>query len=120
MESCLGELHLNWYIICLDDIIVFSQTPKQHLHGWKAVFNKLKAVGLRLKFFKCDLFKQQINYLQHVVSKEGVSTDPEKIKAVTEWPQPQVRSFLQFVGYYRRFIPNFSKVVKSLNTLLQN
>ena len=89
-----------------------------------AVFNKLKAAGLKLKPSKCDLFKQQINYLGHVVSKEGVSTDPEKIKAGTELPQPttvtRVRSFLNFVSYYRRFIPNFSKVAKPFNKLLQN
>ena len=58
-----------------------------------------------------------------MVSKEGVSTDPDKIKSVTEWPQPttvtEVRSFLGFVSYYRRFIPNFSKVAKPLNQLLQ-
>ena len=124
MESCLGELHLNWCLIYLDDITVFSQTPEKHLHRLKAFFNKLKAVGLKLKPSKCDLFEQQINYLGHVVSNEGVSTDPEKIKAVTEWPQPttvtEVRSFLGFVSYYRRFIPNFSKAAKPLNKLLQN
>ena len=114
MESCLGELHLIWCIIYLDDIIVFSRTPEEHLHRLKAVFNKLKADGLKWKPSKCDLFKQQINYLGHVVSKEGVFIDPEKIKAVTEWPEPttttEVRSFLGFVSYYRRFIPNLSKV----------
>ena len=57
--------------------------PEEHLHRLKVVFNKLKATGLKQKPSKCDLFKQQINYLGHVVSKEGVSTDPEKIKAVT-------------------------------------
>ena len=119
MESCLGELHLNWCIIYLDDIIVFSTTPEEHIHRLKAVISKLRAAGL-----KCDLFKQQINYLGHVVSKEGVSTYPDKITAVTEWPQPttvaEVRSFLGFVSYYRRFIPNFCKVAKPLNQLLQN
>ena len=68
--------------------------------------------------------RKEIKYLGHVVSNEGVSTDPDKIKAVTEWPQPttvtEVRSFLGFVSYYRRFIPNFSKVAKPLNKLLQN
>ena len=124
LESCLGELHLNWCIIYLDDIIVFSRTPEEHVHRLKAVIGKLRAAGLKLKPTKCDLFKQQINYLGHVVSKEGVSTDPDKIAAVTEWPQPttvtEVRSFLGFVSYYRRFIPNFSKVAKPLNQLLQN
>ena len=60
----------------------------------------------------------------HVVGQKGVTTDPDKIKAVTEWPRPttvtEVRSFLGFVSYYRRFIPSFSKVAKPLNTLLQN
>ena len=98
--------------------------PEEHIHRLKAVISKLRAAGLKLKPTKCDLFKQQINYLGHVVSKEGVSTDPDKITAVTEWPQPttvtEVRSFLGFVSYYRRFIPNFSKVAKPLNQLLQN
>ena len=124
MESCLGELNLSWCIIYLDDIIVFSQTPEEHLDRLQAVFDKLKAAGLKLKPSKCELFKKQINYLGHVVGQEGVSTDPDKIKAVTEWPRPttvtEVRSFLGFVSYYRRFIPNFSKVAKPLNTLLQN
>ena len=98
MESCLGELHLNWCIIYLDDIIVFSWTPEEHVHRLKAVFNKLRAAGLKLKPSKCDLFKKEIKYLGHVVSNEGVSTDPDKIKSVTEWPQPttvtEVRSFM--------------------------
>ena len=71
MESCLGELHLNWCIIYLDDIIVFSRTPEEHRHRLKAVISKLRATGLKLKPTKCDLFKQQINYLGNVVSKEG-------------------------------------------------
>ena len=124
MESCLGELHLNWCIIYLDDIIVFSRTPEEHIHRRRAVFEKLKAVDLKLKPSKCDFFKKEIKYLGHVVSEQGVSTDPDKIKAVTEWPEPttvtEVRSFLGFVSYYRRFIPNFSKVAKPLNKLLQN
>ena len=108
----------------MDDIIIFSRTPEEHLHRLKAVISKLRAAGLKLKQTKCDLFKQQINHLGHVVCKEGVSTDPDKITAVTEWPQPttvtEVRSLLGFVSYYRRFISNFSKVAKPLNQLLQN
>ena len=75
MESCLDELHLNWCIIYLDDIIVFSRTPEEHVHRLRAVFEKLKAAGLKLKPSKCDFFKKEIKYLGHVVSEEGVSTD---------------------------------------------
>ena len=124
IESCLGELHLNWCIIYLDDIIVFSWTPEEHVHRLRAVFSKLRAASLKLKPSKCDFFKKETKYLGYVVSKEGVSTDPDKIKAVTEWPQPatvtEVRSSLGYVSYYRRFVPNFSKVAKPLNKLLQN
>ena len=103
---------------------MFSWTPEEHLARLKAVFNKLKVAGLKLKPSKCKLFRKQINYLGHVVGHNGVTTDPQKIEAVTEWPRPstvtEVRSFLGFVSYYRRFIPDFSKVTKPLNKLLQN
>ena len=97
MESCLGELNLSWCIIYLDDIIMFSQTREEHLVRLQAVFDKLKAAGFKLKPSKCELFKKQINYLGHVVGEEGVATDPDRIKAVTDWPRPttvtEVRSF---------------------------
>ena len=79
MESCLVELHLNRCIIYLHDIIVFSRTPEEHVHRLRAVFEKLKATGLKLKPSKCDFFKKDIKYLGLVVSEEGVSTDPDKI-----------------------------------------
>ena len=100
MESCLGELHLTWCIIYLDDTIVFMQTVEEHLLRLSAVFEKVRAAGLKLKPFKYYLFRLQINHLGHVVCKEGVSTDPQKIQAVLDWPRPTtvtgVRSFLRF------------------------
>ena len=78
MESCLGELHLSWCIIYIDDIIVFSQTTEECLVRLRAVFDKLKEAGLKLKPLKCELFKKQINYLGHVVGHKGVATDPKK------------------------------------------
>ena len=124
MESCLGELHLNWCIIYLDDIIVFSRIPEEHVHRLRAVFEKLKAASLKLKPSKCDFFKKEIKYLGHVVSEKGVSTDPDKIKSVTEWPQPttvtEVRSFLDLLVTIRGLYQTFSKVAKPLNKLSQN
>ena len=78
MESCLGELHLSWCIIYLDDPIVFSQTPEEHLVRLQAIFNKLKAASLKLKPSKCEWFRNQINYLGHVVGHNRVSIDLKK------------------------------------------
>ena len=68
MESCLGDLHLNWCIIYLDDIIVFSKMPKEHIKRLRGVFSKLVQAGLKLKPRKCEFFKSRISYLGHIVS----------------------------------------------------
>ena len=88
----------------------------------EAVFQTLAAAGLKLKPSKCFLFKEEIEYLGHVVSGEGISTNPKKVEAETKWPTPQtvydVRSFLGFVGYYRRCIKNFSKISKPIREVI--
>ena len=109
METCLGEMHLKWCIIYLDNIIVFSKTPEEHIERLRGVFEKLAAAGLRLKPSKCEFFKSQVAYLGHIVSKDGIETDPKKIEAIEKWPVPktvtEVRSFLGFTNYYHKFIP---------------
>ena len=82
MESCLGEMHLNWCIIYLDDVIVFSKTPEEHLIRLKGVFQKKREAALKLKPSKCEFFKDQIAYLGHIVSKSGIETDPKKISDI--------------------------------------
>ena len=122
MESCLGDLNLNWCIIYLDDVVVYAPTVKEHLVRLEAVFQKLKDAGLKLKPSKCDLFKKSISYLGHVVSEEGVQTDPKKIEAVKNWKRPHnvhtVRRFLGFVNYYRKFIKDYSKIARPLYDLV--
>ena len=71
IESCLSELHLNWCIIYLDNIIVFSQIAEEHVHRLKAVFNKLRAAGLKLKPSKCDLFKKKSNNWGMLLAMKG-------------------------------------------------
>ena len=122
MHDCLGELDMNWCIVYLDDVIIFSDTKEEHLKRLEAVFQKLMAAGLKLKPSKCFFFKDKIEYLGHVVSGKGISTNPKKIEAVTKWPTPKtvydIRSFLGFVGYYRRFIKNFSKINKPIREVI--
>ena len=122
MESCLDELHLNWCIIYLDDIIVFSKTPEEHLKRLQGVFEKLAKAGLKLKPSKCEFFKSRITYLGHIVSAAGIETDPKKIEAVKNWTLPRtvmdVRSFLGFTNHYHRFIQSYAKVAWPLNALI--
>ena len=78
MHDCLGDLNMNWCIVYLDDIIIFSATKEEHLKRLEAVFQKLAAAGLKLKPSKCFFFREDIEYLGHVVSGKGVATNPKK------------------------------------------
>ena len=122
MESCLGEMHLNWCIIYLDDIIVFSKDPTEHLKRLRGVFQKLREAGLKLKPSKCKFFKDRIAYLGHIVSKVGIETDPKKIQDIQEWPRlkmvTDIRQFLGFTNYYRKFIKHYAVVANPLNKLI--
>ena len=122
MENCLGDLHLNWCIIYLDDIIIYLKTPEEHVKRLEAVFKKLSKAGLKLKPSKCEFFKSEITYLGHIVSNERIATDPKKIKVIQLWPRPetvtQVRKFTGLTNYYRKFIHNYAKVAKPLHQLV--
>ena len=89
MESCLGDLHFNWCVVYLDYIIVFSKTPKEHIERLRGVFAKLVAAGLKLKPKKCECFKSKIAYLGHIVSSNGIETNPRKLEAVKNWTNPK-------------------------------
>ena len=73
------------------------------------------------KFSKCEFFKDKIQYLGHVISKEGISVDPDKIKAIMEWHVPKdvldVWSFMGITGYYQKFTEGFSKIVNLVTSL---
>ena len=122
MKTCLGEMQLKWCIIYLDDIIVFSKTPEEHIERLRGVFAKLAAAGLRLKPSKCEFFKSKVNYLGHIFSKDSIKTDPRKIEAIEKWPVPktvtEVKSFLGFTNYYCKFIPQYAQVAKPINQLV--
>ena len=82
METCLGDLNLQWCIIYLDDIMIFSKDPASHLERLEAVFRKLEEADLKLKPSKCEIFWRKLAYLGHVISAEGVATDESKIEAI--------------------------------------
>ena len=121
MESCLGELHLDWCIIYLDDIIIFSKNLDDHITRLEGVFEKLAKAGLKLKPSKCEFFRSSLKYLGHIVSKEGIATDLRKIEAIRNWPHPKtvtdVCSFTGFTNYYRKFIKGYAKIARPLHEI---
>ena len=88
-----------WCLIYLDDITVFSKTPKQHLTQLRAVIQKLKEAGLKLKPSKCEFFTKSFTYLGHKILEKGIKTNDCKVKVIWEWPTPKtvtgVKSFFR-------------------------
>ncbi|QRW19916.1 Retrotransposable element Tf2 protein [Rhizoctonia solani] len=108
-------------VIYLDDILIFSEDPKDHPTHVREVLSRLMKNQLFCKLSKCHFHVTTVDYLGIVISPAGFSMDQKKIEAVTSWPQPrtvkQVQAFLGFVNYLRRFIPNFSSVARPLHNL---
>ncbi|KAK7912833.1 hypothetical protein WMY93_013044 [Mugilogobius chulae] len=121
MEKCMGDLHLKEVLVFLDDLIIFSDTLEEHEHRLLRVLHRLRDYGLKLSPEKCKFLQTSVRYLGHVVSEQGVETDPEKISALKSWPVPrtlkELKSFLGFAGYYRRFINSYAAIAKPLNDL---
>lgn len=109
-------------LIYLNDLIIFRSSFGEHLERLDQVLTRLKACNLKQTSEKCFLFRTKVSFLGHVVSGDGVETNPAKIAKRENWPTPanpdELRSFLAFAGYYRRFVKDFSKLVRPLSELL--
>lgn len=122
MSNVLRGLNWKSVFVYVDDILIFSSSFDEHLQHLAQVFDRLKNANLKLQPTKCHFAVKEVTFLGHVISRKGVSVDPEKTKAVSEFPIPktpkQVRSFLGMANYCRRFILNFAKIATPLNALL--
>ena len=121
MQNCLGELKLTYCLIYLDDVLVYSKDPEQHLARMQVVFEHLHKHGLKLKPSKCELLKSEIIYLAHHVSKDGVKPSHKNVASILECPVPKtfsdICSFTGAVSHYRHFIKDFAKLVAPLYDL---
>ena len=121
MELVLAGLARDVCHVYLDDVLVFGKTLEEHNHHLGQVFERIRQAGLRLKPKKCRIAQTSVEYLGHVVSADGVQTDPKKLSAVEQFPTPtevkSLRSFLGLASYYRRFVPGFSSVAGPLYAL---
>ncbi|GJP48125.1 hypothetical protein CLOM_g7403 [Closterium sp. NIES-68] len=123
MNGVFRDLLDKCVIIYLDDILIYCKTREQHLKDLEAVFQRLQQHRLITKGSKCEFLKQELEFLGHVISTEGIRIDSKKLRAIQEWKPPtnlpQLQSFLGFVNYVRRFIPNMAGLTGPLTDLLQ-
>ena len=111
----------KFVIVFLDDILVYSKSEEEHEHHLKMVLQVLREHQLYAKLSKCSFYQKKIHYLGHIISKDGIVVDPEKIEAIREWSVPKnvtkFRSCMGLDGYYRRFIVGFSRIAHPITSL---
>jgi len=121
MGLVMAGLNFAICLIYLDDIIIFAADLDTHLERLTQVLDRLAEANLKLKPSKCFLLQRRVLFLGHIVSGEGVETDPAKIEAVQDWPTPkklrEVRGFLGLCSYYRKFVPDFAQIARPLHDL---
>ena len=113
----------QFVVVFINDILVYSKDRENHDTHLRVVLETLRKEQLYAKLSKCEFWLNEVSFLGHIVSKEGIRVDPKKIEMVVEWKPPrnvtEVRSFLGLAGYYRRFVKGFSMIAAPMTRLLQ-
>jgi hypothetical protein len=124
MNKVLKDARGRFADAYLDDIIIYSSTWQEHLDHISYVLGQLRNVKVTANIEKCEFGKTTMKYLGFLITPEGISTDPEKLVAVKDFPVPnnpkKVKSFVSLCSWYRHFIPNFSEIAEPLNLLLRS
>src|SRR4051812_43956 len=123
MNSIFMEYLDKFFVVYLDDILIYSKKEEEHVKHLRLVLMKLREHCLYAKFSKCEFWLPEVTYLGPVISAKGIAVNPERVQAVLDWTPPEsvkpVRSFLGLASYWRLFVENFSKVAKPLTELLK-
>jgi hypothetical protein len=113
----------KFVVVFIDDILVYSRNEEEHVDHLHVVLQRLREHRLYAKLSKCDFWLKEIKFLGHTISQDGVAVEPDKVQEVMNWKPPttvhQIRSFLGLARYYRRFILDFSRIVKPMIVLLK-
>ena len=121
LNPTVGNQFVSVYI---DDVLIYSRTLSEHLEHLKLVIERIEQAGLKLKPSKCSFVREEVEYLGHLLTPDGLKTNPRTVNAVKEYPQPQsvkeIRQFLGLSSYYRRFIKNFAALAQPLTALTRN
>ena len=122
MQTACREKMFSMLLCYLDDVLVFSCTIAEQLQRLDTVFTRMTEYGRKLELKKCAFCQTEIQYLGHRVSAAGIATDPEKVAAAERWPRPetlkQLRFFMEFASYYRRYVARFTAIASPLNALI--
>jgi hypothetical protein len=123
MNKVFMEYLDQFFVVFIDDILVCSQSEEAHEDHLRLVLQKLRDNQFYAKFLKCDFWLKEVAFLGHIITDGGIKVDPSKTSEILNWKQPtdvsKIRSFLGLVGYYRRLIEGFSKIVKPLTSMLE-
>lgn len=123
MNDILGDFIGTKCYVYLDDIIIIGYNLENHLENLKLILKRLSEFNLKIQLDKCEFLKRQTEFLGHIITSEGVKPNPEKIDKITQWPLPktqkEIKQFLGLVGYYRRFIKDFSKITRPMSKYLK-
>ena len=111
----------KFVVVFIDDILIYSKTQEEHDEHLRLVLGVLREKQLYAKLSKFEFWMDEVQFLGHVISAQGIVVDTTKIEAVVKWESPksttEIRSFVGLAGYYRRFIEGFSKIMASLTQL---
>lgn len=124
MDTVLRDLIGTVCFVYLDDIIVFGNSIQEHNKNLITLFERLRNTGLKLQPDKCEFLRPELEFLGHIITKDGVKPNPNKINTIKNFKQPknltEVKSFLGLGGYYRKFIKHFSTIAKPLTNLTKD
>ncbi|CAL9728991.1 Gag-Pol polyprotein [Monosporozyma unispora] len=119
MNETLSDYIGKFVLVYLDDILIYSPTKEKHLFHLRLVLQKLREVKLYAKLSKCVLFTQKLKWLGHIIDKDGIHMDTNKVEAMMKWPSPktpiEAKRFLGLASYMRKFVAHFSDIARPLH-----